>query len=125
MNKVLRSFHILNWTFADSNATYAFDLLFGRGIDWSSSSNPVSPKYGQHYTVEEIHDIFAPQQNTIETVSNWLQESGIAAHRISQSVNKQWLQFEATASEVEALVKTEYYHYAHYGTGKTNIGCDE
>lgn len=90
-----------------------------------SSSNPASPRYGQHYTVEEIHKTFAPAQNTVETVKAWLQESGISAHRVSQSVNKQWLQFDATTSEVEALIKTEYYNYAHYGTGKTNIGCDE
>ena len=75
--------------------------------------------------MEEIHDIFAPQQDTVETVTAWLHESGIAADRVSQSVNKQWLQFDATASEVEALIKTEYYNYAHYGTGKSNIGCDE
>lgn len=74
--------------------------------------------------MEEIHDMFAPQQNTVETVSAWLQDSGIAANRISRSVNKQWLQFDATTSEVEALIKAEYYNYAHYGTGKTNIGCD-
>ena len=93
--------------------------------DWNSSSNPASSRYAQHYTVDEIHEIFAPQQNTIDAVGGWLQESGIAADRISQSVNKQWLQFDATASEVEALIKTEYYNYAHSGTGKTNIGCDE
>ena len=75
--------------------------------------------------MEEIHEIFAPQPNTVETVSAWLHDSGIDAQRISQSVNNQWLQFEATAAEVEALIKTEYYHYAHYGTGRTNIGCDE
>lgn len=75
--------------------------------------------------MEDIHEIFAPPQNTVKTVSAWLQDSGIAANRISQSVNKQWLQFDATTSEAEALIKTEYYNYAHYGTGKTNIGCDE
>ena len=75
--------------------------------------------------MEQVHELFAPQQETVEAVSAWLQESGIAAHRISQSVNKQWLQFDATTSEVEELIKTEYYNYAHYGTGKTNIGCDE
>ena len=93
--------------------------------DRNSSSNPASSRYAQHYTVDEIHELFAPKQNTIDTVGAWLQESGIAADRISQSVNKQWLQFDATASEVEALIKTEYYNYAHSGTGKTNIGCDE
>ena len=75
--------------------------------------------------MEEVHEIFAPQQSTVETVKTWLQDSGIAAHRISQSVNMQWLQFDATTSEIEALIKTEYYNYAHYDTGKTNIGCDE
>ena len=75
--------------------------------------------------MEQVHEIFAPQKNTVDTVSAWLEDSGIAAHRVSQSVNKQWLQFDATTSEVEALIKTEYYNYAHYGTGKTNIGCDE
>ncbi|CAD6569007.1 MAG: Tripeptidyl-peptidase sed1 [Alectoria sarmentosa] len=88
-------------------------------------SNPASSRYGQHYTAEEIHDIFAPQEKTVKSVSAWLQDSGIAPHRISQSFNKQWLQFDATASEIESLIKTEYYNYAHYGTGKTNIGCDE
>lgn len=75
--------------------------------------------------MDEIHELFAPRKNTVDMVSAWLQDSGIAAHRISQSANKQWLQFDATTSEVEALIETEYYHYAHYATGKTNIGCDE
>ena len=75
--------------------------------------------------MEDIHSVFAPQQNTVDAVSSWLRESGIAAQRVAQSVNKQWLQFDATTGEVEALIKTEYYNYAHYGTGKTNIGCDE
>ena len=97
----------------------------GFHIDLILSSNPSSSKYGQHYTVEEIHEIFAPQKDTVETVSAWLQESGIEAHRISQSVNKQWLQFDASVSEMEALIKAEYYKYAHYGTGKTNVACDE
>ena len=100
-------------------------LLLGLDVDCEFSSNPASSRYGQHYTAEEIHDIFAPQEKTVKSVSAWLQDSGIAPHRISQSFNKQWLQFDATASEIESLIKTEYYNYAHYGTGKTNIGCDE
>ena len=100
-------------------------LSFGFDVDCKFSSNPASPRYGRHYTAEEIHDIFAPQEKTVESVSAWLRDSGIAPHRISQSFNKQWLQFDATASEIESLIKTEYYNYAHNGTGKTNIGCDE
>lgn len=88
-------------------------------------SNPASPRYGQHYTVEEVHDLFAPHKDTVDTVNNWLKASGIEEERISQSINKQWLQFDASVAEVESLVKTEYYHYTHYDTGKSNIGCDE
>ncbi|KAL6720032.1 Tripeptidyl-peptidase sed1 [Lecanora helva] len=88
-------------------------------------SDPASPRYAQHYTAEEIHDLFAPHKKTVEAVNEWLTTSGIEGGRVSQSVNKQWLQFDASVAEVESLVKTEYHHYAHYATGKTNIGCDD
>ncbi|KAL8832256.1 MAG: hypothetical protein Q9191_000388 [Dirinaria sp. TL-2023a] len=88
-------------------------------------SNPFSPKYGQHFSAEEVHDIFAPAKNTVDNVRAWLQASGIEPGRVSQSINKQWLQFDAKAAEVEALIKAEFHHYEHLATGKTNIGCDE
>jgi len=44
---------------------------------------------------------------------------------VSQSVNKQWLQFDAKTSEVEKLLHTEYHEYEHAATGKTGIACDE
>ena len=43
---------------------------------------------------------------------------------MSLSANKQWLQFDAPAAEVENLLKTDYHHYEHLRTGNTNIGCD-
>ena len=88
-------------------------------------ANPTSHKYAQHFTPEQVHELFAPTNDTVDAVSQWLQDSGISADRISQSANKQWLQFVATVEEMESVVKTEYHHYAHYGTGKSNIGCDE
>ena len=62
---------------------------------------------------------------SVDAVREWLQGSGIHMDRISQSINKQWIQFEASVAEVEELINTEYYHYEHYQTGKTNVGCDE
>lgn len=32
---------------------------------------------------------------------------------------------DASASEVENLLKTKYHHYEHLATGKSNIGCDK
>ena len=69
--------------------------------------------------------MFAPKQESVDTVREWLESSGIEPHRISQSVNKQWMQFDATPAEAEDLLKTEYYVYEHTSTGSTHIGCDE
>lgn len=88
-------------------------------------SDQDSPKYGQHYTAEEVADIFAPAEATVETIKAWLHESGIHPHRVSQSWNKQWMQFDASAQELGDLLKTKYHEYLHGPTGKTHVACDQ
>jgi subtilase family serine protease len=88
-------------------------------------SDPRSSRYGQHLSVEEVHDLFAPSQETVDNVRAWLESEGISASRISQSSNKQFLQFDASAAEVERLLNTEYYLYQHAGTGRSHIACRE
>ena len=83
-----------------------------------------SSNYGKFYTPEQIHEIFAPAPETISAVRSWLESAGIAAERISVSVNKQWLQFDAEAWEAEQLFGTEYHVFEHE-SGSTNIACDE
>lgn len=90
-----------------------------------SSSRHDSPRFGKHYTAEEVIEIFAPAQAAVDAVRGWLESAGIAAHRIGQSANKQWIQFDADAEEAERLLKAEYHVYEHTGTGRTNIACDE
>ena len=89
------------------------------------SSNPKSSRYGKYYTAEEIHDLFAPTKESVDSVRDWLESMGIAGHRISQSVNKQWIQFDAKADEVEELLRTEYYIHSHEETGKSHVACRE
>ena len=60
----------------------------------------------------------------MDAVRSWLEEAGISSYRISQSINKQWLQFDASADEVEHLLQTKYHVYEHLPTGKANVGCD-
>ena len=88
-------------------------------------SDPASSKYGQHYSADEIVELFAPAHDTVSAIRTWLENSGIAPHRISQSVNKQWLQFDADVDEAEKLFKTKYYNYQHGPTGRSSIACDE
>jgi tripeptidyl-peptidase-1 len=76
-------------------------------------SHPESPTYGKHYTPADIVDTFAPSDETISTVTNWLIDSGFARNRLRLSANKGWLSLEATTAEVENLLNAEYHVYNH------------
>ena len=76
-------------------------------------SHPESPTYGKHYTPAEIVDTFAPSNETISAVTNWLIDSGFAPSRLRLSANKGWLALEATTAEVENLLNAEYHVYNH------------
>ncbi|TVY83605.1 Tripeptidyl-peptidase sed1 [Lachnellula suecica] len=84
-----------------------------------------SPKYGKHYSAEEVADIFAPSQSSVDAIREWLESAGIAAESISQSVNKQWMQFDASVFDLESLLQTKYHVYEHVETGKPTVACDE
>lgn len=76
-------------------------------------------------TEAEVHDLFAPSQDAVESVRSWLEKSGITVDRVSHSANKQWLQFDANADELEKLLHAEYYLYSHSETGRSHIACRE
>lgn len=88
-------------------------------------SHPKSTSYGKYLSVEEVTDLFAPSKDAVDKVKAWLEASGIHASRISQSANKQWMQFDAKASEAEELFKTKYHFYEHAEHGSSSISCDE
>ncbi|KAK4504381.1 hypothetical protein PRZ48_005297 [Zasmidium cellare] len=88
-------------------------------------SHPASSRYGQWYSPEEVIEIFAPPQHAVDKVHDWLKQASIAPERISQSVNKQWIQLDLAAHEAEKLLKTKYYQYEHIATGNQHIACDE
>lgn len=94
-------------------------------VDNCSSSHPDSPKYGKHYTQEELHDIFAPADETVEAVKAWLVSAGISASRIVHSENRGWLAFDASVEEAERMLKTEYYEHEHSSSTRVRVGCDE
>ncbi|TVY36143.1 Tripeptidyl-peptidase [Lachnellula occidentalis] len=84
-----------------------------------------SPKYGKHYSPQEVAEIFAPMQSSVDAVHDWLSSAGIAGEKISQSTNKQWMQFDASAFDLETLLNTKYHIYEHTETGKLTVACDE
>lgn len=96
-----------------------------RGHDWVMDvADPKSPNYGKHWTEEQVHAAFAPADDSVREVMEWLVSEGIDLERISHSHNRGWLAFEATVEEAEDLFKTEYYEQEH-SNGKWAVGCDE
>ena len=85
-------------------------------------SHPESPNYGKHKTPEEIIEIFAPSNSTIEAVLSWLEDSGFSGDRLALTINKGWIEVkDATVAEVEDLLNTEYHIYEHE-SGVQQIG---
>jgi len=85
-------------------------------------AHPDSANFGKHWSAADVHDAFAPTDETTETVKAWLVAAGIAAERIRHYENRAWLAFEGTVAEAEALFKTEYYEHAHDSRNELRVG---
>ncbi|CAK7211597.1 hypothetical protein SCUCBS95973_001169 [Sporothrix curviconia] len=88
-------------------------------------TDPSSPDYGKHMSSQEVVDFFAPDRSSVEVVVGWLMTAGIHIDRVSQSANRQWIQFDATVAEAEELLMTEYHIYEHIETGTSDIAADD
>lgn len=71
-------------------------------------SDPASPHYGQHWTQDDVINYFSPSRETVQTVRDWLLASGISMDRQEVTASNGWIHFDATAAEVERLLKTKY-----------------
>jgi tripeptidyl-peptidase-1 len=69
--------------------------------------------------------MFSPSENTVEAVKAWLIKSGIPEETISLSMNKGWIQFDASTQDVEGLLGAKYHYYEHSDSERKHIGCDE
>lgn len=85
-------------------------------------AHPESPFYGQHWSAKQVADHFAPSDETISTVHDWLSDAGFADERMRLSHSKGWVEVNATVSEVEELLQTEYTVYTHT-SGVEQIGA--
>jgi tripeptidyl-peptidase-1 len=76
-------------------------------------------------TQAEVIDLFAPHNDSVNAVQAWLKAEGISLDRVSQSSNRQWIQFHATVEELEKLVNATYDIYENTKTGTLQVGTDE
>jgi tripeptidyl-peptidase-1 len=99
-----------------SNLDVAYDRLM-------DITHPSSENYGKHLTQDEVIDLFAPQEESITAVREWLVQSGVNGTRIKHYKTKGWLSIDMPVREAEKLFQTQYHEVEHQGT--IRLGCDE
>lgn len=88
-------------------------------------ASPSSPNFGKHWTADEVHSMFAPSDETVRNVTEWLIASGIKEDKIVQSENNGWIAMNLPAQDAERLFQTEYHEHEHTDKGRLKVGCDE
>ncbi|PVH88867.1 putative Tripeptidyl-peptidase sed1 [Cadophora sp. DSE1049] len=88
-------------------------------------SNPGSPNFGKHWTAEQVRDMYAPSEDTVDAVRSWLIVSGINEDSIVHSDNKGWIAIDIPAWQAEDLFHTEYHEHVHSNSGVVRVGSDE
>lgn len=76
-------------------------------------------------TQDEVNDLFAPHDDSVDAVHSWLEGEGIELDRVYRSDNRQWIQFHATVGELEKLLNATYDIYENQKTGIRQVGTDE
>ena len=79
---------------------------------------------GQHWTAEQVANMFAPSKVTSDRTVQWLVASGIDEDRLSFSTGRNWVEFDATVAEAERLLNTEYHLFENTKTGGHRLACD-
>lgn len=87
-------------------------------------ADPTSSSYGKHMSSKEVVDFFAPERTTVDAVVGWLTSAGIHIDRVTQSANRQWIQFDATVAEAEELLLAEYHVYEHGETRTRDVAAE-
>ncbi|KAJ5113386.1 subtilisin-like protein [Penicillium angulare] len=97
-----------------------------KGYDYLMEvSDPNSGRYGKYWSADDVHDMFAPSKEAVDSVRQWLESSGIDPSRVVHSDNKGWIAFDAYAHEAERLFLAEFYEHKHASSSSMKIGCDQ
>lgn len=87
-------------------------------------SDPDSPNYGKHWTPEQVAEKFAPTQDSVDAVTQWLVEAGVPADSIKTPKSKGWVEFQSTVGKLENLLHTKYNVFESRDTAKQFLGTD-
>lgn len=82
-------------------------------------SDPTSPEYGKHLTIDEITALVAPAQETVDAVLAWLRSSG--AQVLSVDRNRDFIHISMTVASASDMLNVEFGPFRHLETGKVLV----
>lgn len=76
---------------------------------------PTSPNYSKHWSIEQVRAFFAPDDDSVRAVKEWLVSSGIATNEKSIRVSHSgtWLQLNTTVGKVQKATQAQYSVYSN------------
>ncbi|QRV94556.1 tripeptidyl-peptidase I [Ceratobasidium sp. AG-Ba] len=74
-------------------------------------SDPAHERYGMYLSKEEVNDLVAPHQESVESVERWLSTHGIAI--TGRSPGGDWIHALVPVERAENMLNTRYNVYRH------------
>jgi len=81
-------------------------------------SDPDSPKYGQHLSLDEVNALTAPQPQHVSQILHWLEQGGVSTDEITRTPNSDMMTVKCTVKQAETLLHAEYYEFEHKEMGQ-------
>jgi len=85
--------------------THLLEQLF-----WAVS-DPQNEQYGKHITLDELTTLIAPTDETIESVSTWLNQHGVTNYKLTHNMDK--MRVTVDLHTLEKLVNVTFKAYVH------------
>lgn len=73
-------------------------------------SNPDSPKYGHHWSFEEVGALTAPSSSARATLENWLVSNGVSQASMDWTPYNSWLRINVPRRLVEEILAYAVRH---------------
>ncbi|OTA93876.1 hypothetical protein M434DRAFT_395251 [Hypoxylon sp. CO27-5] len=74
-------------------------------------SSPSHPRYGQHLSAEEVHNLIEPDDESVALIAEWLAENGISENSLTFSPSRDWISVTLPIGRIESLLSTEYHTF--------------
>jgi len=84
-------------------------------------SDPASPRYGQHLSKEQVHELVAPSSHGLLAVNNWLLSMGFDVNGLVRSPSLDWVKVETTVKLAEEMLNTTYHIWNNIKTGDSVV----